>query len=39
MTGIQKLDLRGLDQGNKQITSLSYSVQSGLKFTPLKEGL
>ena len=39
MKGIQISHLMVLNKGNKHTTSLSCSVQSGLKFTLLKEEL
>jgi hypothetical protein len=39
MNEIQKPYLRGSNPGNRYITPLLYPVQSGLKFTPLKEEL
>lgn len=39
MKEIQKPLLRGLKQGGIHIIPLPYPVQSGLKFTPLKEEL
>lgn len=39
MKSIQKPHLRGLKQDSRHITPLLCPVQSGLKYTPLKEGL
>ena len=39
MKSIQNPLIRGLKQGDRHIIPLLYPVQSGLKFTPLKEVL